>query len=77
MRLAAFSSFIAKAFVWLNVGAAGFIALYWLVKIGTYSPCFTEAFGKPMVFRVLILRSAKRTVGILPRSASMSPSPAE
>jgi hypothetical protein len=44
--LPSFSSFIPKAFSWLIGAATVFIALYWLVEIGTYSACFTEVLGK-------------------------------
>jgi hypothetical protein len=41
-----FSSFTAKAFRWLIGAATVFIALYWGVKVGTYSGCFTDVLGK-------------------------------
>jgi hypothetical protein len=44
--LSRLSSVVAKAFHWLIGAATAFIALYWLVKIGTYSPCFTQVLGE-------------------------------
>jgi hypothetical protein len=44
--LSRLSSVAAKAFHWLIGAATVFIALYWLVEIGTYSPCFTQVLGE-------------------------------
>jgi hypothetical protein len=44
--LSNFSLFDISAFRWLVGVSAAVVGLYWLVTLGTYSPCFTQVLGE-------------------------------
>jgi hypothetical protein len=44
--LSNFSLFNTSAFRWLVGVSATLVALYWLVTLGTYSPCFTQVLAE-------------------------------
>jgi len=44
--LSNFSLFDKSAFRWLVWASATSVGLYWLVTLGTYSPCFTQVLGE-------------------------------